>query len=80
MGLASVDDFVRRNATPTGFFAFFWNGTVFSGAGRSFAVPDGQYQVVLTILKPLGDERNPEHYEEWTSPVITIARQGGLTP
>ena len=37
-------------------------------------VPNGQYVVKVSVLKALGDESNPAHWETWTSPVITIAR------
>ena len=37
-------------------------------------VPDGDYIVVISVLKALGDDNNPDHWETWTSPVITIAR------
>ena len=62
-----------RNSTSTGFFAFSWDGTTTLGK-RSFVVPNGQYVVKLSVLKALGDENNPAHWESWTSPVITIAR------
>jgi hypothetical protein len=37
-------------------------------------VPDGTYYVKLSVLKALGDQSNPAHWETWTSPIITIAR------
>jgi len=30
--------------------------------------------VTVSVLKALGDENDPAHWEAWTSPVITIAR------
>ena len=30
--------------------------------------------VTVSVLKALGDENNPAHWETWTSPEITIAR------
>ena len=33
-----------------------------------------QYIVTVSVLKALGDENNPAHWETWTSPEITIAR------
>jgi len=66
-------EFVGRNATPTGFFALPWDGTTLRG--RHFrTVPDGSYVVRISILKALGDDNNPAHWETWTSPVITIDR------
>jgi subtilisin family serine protease len=72
---ASDDEYVTRNSTPGGFFAFEWDGTTFYRKGRSFeTVPNGQYVVKVSVLKALGDASNPAHWETWTSSVITIAR------
>jgi hypothetical protein len=74
----SDDEYFTRNSTPGGFFAFSWDGTTFTGKGKNasqrYVVPNGQYRVRLSVLKALGDENNPAHWETWTSPVITIAR------
>ena len=74
----SDDEFVTRNSTPGGFFAFTWDGTTFAGKGKNasqqYTVPNGQYVVKVSVLKALGDESNPAHWETWTSNVITIAR------
>ena len=32
------------------------------------------YVVTVSVLKALGDENNPAHWETWTSAKITIAR------
>lgn len=76
---ASTDEYLPRNSTATGFFAFGWDGMVRWSRGVSDnaqnkrrAVPNGQYVVRVTVLKALGDENNPEHQETWTSPVITV--------
>jgi hypothetical protein len=69
----SDDEYVGRNSTATGFFAFEWDGTTTAGK-RSYTVPNGQYVVTVSVLKPLGDPANPAHWESWTSPTITIAR------
>lgn len=37
-------------------------------------MPDGTYAVTFSILKALGDERNPADWETWTSPPVTIDR------
>ena len=68
-GTFSVDNFVTRNSTPTGFFNYNWNGVTTSGA-----VPNGNYVVKVSVLKALGDAANPAHWESWTSPSLTIAR------
>jgi hypothetical protein len=74
----SDDEFVTRNSTPGGFFTFTWDGTTFTGKGKNasqwYTVPNGQYVVKVSVLKALGDESNPAHWETWTSNVITIAR------
>lgn len=74
----SDDEYVARNSTATGFFAFAWDGTTFQGKGKNgnqqHTVPNGQYVVKLSVLKALGDDNNPAHWETWNSPVITIAR------
>jgi subtilisin family serine protease len=75
---AGDDHFVTRNSTPGGFFTFSWDGNTFTGRGTKatqlYTVPDGQYVVKVSVLKALGDESNPAHFETWTSPVITIDR------
>lgn len=68
-------EYFGRNSTPTGFFAFSWDGITTVGTGRkSFVVPDGQYVVKVSVLKALGNKNNPDHWERWDSPVITIDR------
>jgi subtilisin family serine protease len=69
----SDDQYVGRNSTATSFFAFAWDGTTTAG-NKAYTVPNGQYVAKLSVLKALGDESNPAHWETWTSPVITIAR------
>ena len=74
----SDDEYVTRNSTPGGFFSFTWDGTTFTGKGKNasqwYTVPNGKYKVKVSVLKALGDENNPAHWEIWTSPTITIAR------
>jgi minor extracellular serine protease Vpr len=74
----SDDEYVGRNSTATGIFAFAWDGTTFAGKGKNgaqlYTAPNGRYVVKVLALKALGDEDNPAHWETWTSPVITIAR------
>ncbi|MDH4261050.1 MAG: Fn3-like domain-containing protein [Gammaproteobacteria bacterium] len=74
----SDDQYVTRNRTPTGFFAFTWDGNTFTGKGKNsnqlYTVPNGAYTVKLSVLKALGDESNPAHWETFTFPAITIAR------
>jgi hypothetical protein len=72
---ADDEDFLPRNSTATSLFLFAWDGTTARRQnGRRRDVPNGTYRLELTVLKALGDPRNPAHVEKWTSPNITIAR------
>jgi minor extracellular serine protease Vpr len=73
---AFQEEYLPRNSTTTGFFAFPWDGTTTSGKeGKAvFVMPDGDYVVELSVLKALGNKNNPDHWEKWTSPVIRIER------
>jgi subtilisin family serine protease len=73
------EDFLPRNSTAGSFFAFPWNGTRMHDNGNGTpdhrkVVEDGQYKLVVKVLKALGDPGNPAHWETWTSPTITIDR------
>ncbi|HYG57982.1 MAG TPA: S8 family serine peptidase, partial [Symbiobacteriaceae bacterium] len=63
------EEYVGKSATPTGFFGFAFDGTTVAGK-KTFTVPDGQYVLVLSVEKPLGEGE----WETWTSPVFTIDR------
>jgi minor extracellular serine protease Vpr len=67
-------DHLQRNSTPTTFFAFAWDGTTTNAGGNQFTVPDGTYILEVSVLKALGDRDNPDHWEHWTSPPVTIER------
>jgi len=53
----SDDEYVTRSSTMTSFFAFPWDGTTFTGKGKSasqwYRVPNGQYIVKVSVLKAL---------------------------
>jgi hypothetical protein len=66
-------EYFGRNSEPNGFFAFQWDGSA-KVNNRRTPLPMGDYRLELSVLKALGDESNPEHWETWTSPVISIAR------
>jgi len=66
-------DYFGRNSSGTSYYSFPWDGTTFRG-NKTNVVPDGDYVVVISVLKALGDDDNPAHWESWTSPVITIDR------
>lgn len=72
--LAVAVDHVHRSETGTSFFSYAWDGTALDQHGRLTPVRDGDYRLEVRALKALGDPDNPAHWEEWTSPVITIAR------
>ncbi|WP_017589552.1 S8 family serine peptidase [Nocardiopsis ganjiahuensis] len=67
-------DHVNRSATSTAFFSYVWDGTVVDSRDRVKTVRDGDYRLEARALKALGDPDNPDHWETWTSPVITIDR------
>ena len=72
-------DYLGRNGTRTLFYAFSWDGTRSHDNGKGTLdhrkfVPDGQYRVNVRALKALGDPGNPDHWQIWTSPVVTIDR------
>lgn len=71
--LAANDRYLPRNSAATSFFAFSWGGGTFHGQ-QTDVVPNGQYVMRVSILKALGDDNNPAHWEVWTSPAITVAR------
>jgi subtilisin family serine protease len=68
VGTAYTLDYLPRNETSTGFFAFAWDGSLAGGG----TVPSGDYTITVKVLKALGDAANPAHYESWTSPVVRI--------
>ncbi|HWM94529.1 MAG TPA: S8 family serine peptidase, partial [Thermoanaerobaculia bacterium] len=74
---AIKEEFLPRNSGAATFFSFAWDGTRLHSNGnknKTKDVPDGQYVLVIKVLKALGDENNPAHWETWTSPVITLDR------
>lgn len=62
-------------SNPTGIIAFTWDGMTTNGR-RVNVVPDGDYIIKLSVQKALGDDDNPDHWETWTSPVLTLKRSG----
>lgn len=78
LGVIELEYFFR-NSTPEGFFAFEWDGSA-KVNGRRTSLPMGDYQLKLSALKALGNPANPAHWETWTSPVITIARETVVSP
>lgn len=70
---AYQQDYLPRNSTAGGFFAFPFDGTTVNG-NRVNVVPNGTYVIELSVLKALGDSNNPDHWETWTSPAFIVAR------
>ena len=72
---ASESTYVGRNATSAAnaFFALAWDGVTTAG-NKTYTVPNGSYILRMSVLKALGDEANPAHWEPWDSPAFTIAR------
>lgn len=66
-------DYVGRNSNYNYINSYVWDGTTTNG-NKIWEVTDGDYYVVISVLKALGDSENPDHWETWTSPVITIDR------
>ena len=66
-------DYVGRNSAANFITSFPWDGMTMNG-NKTNVVPDGDYVVVISVLKALGDSENPAHWETWTSPAFTIDR------
>ena len=72
-GVAYEQEYMGRNSTPAGFWSFSWDGKV-NQNGQLVDVPNGQYYLKVEVLKPLGNENTPSHWEVWNSPYIAIMR------
>lgn len=73
VGLAFSDQFLPRNSTTTGFFAFAWDGLA-GPEGAQTMLPNGEYVMKLTLVKALGDASNPAHVETFTFGKVNIQR------
>jgi minor extracellular serine protease Vpr len=75
MGTAFTNEYLSRNQTASGFFAFVWDGNAKRGNGNSLGnagpVADGTYYVKLELIKALGRKQDAE---TWTSPSFIIDR------
>jgi hypothetical protein len=80
---AIYEEYLPRNSTANGFFAFAWDGTRihsngYHGVGytknMTKPVADGEYVLVVSALKANGNPDNPAHWETWTSPIVAIDR------
>ncbi|HYF94236.1 MAG TPA: S8 family serine peptidase [Symbiobacteriaceae bacterium] len=68
------EEYLGKNSTATSIFAFAFDGTTVDQGKKATVVPNGEYVLMLSVLKPLGNANNPDHWETWTSPAFTIAR------
>lgn len=67
-------DYFGRNSSSTSIFDFVWDGMIVKRDGTIFAAPNGDYQLILSVLKALGDRDNPADWETFTTPTFTITR------
>ena len=67
-------EYMDRNSNYNDIFSFLWDGTTTVNNKKVNMVPDGEYVIALSVQKALGDNDNPDHWETWTSPAITIDR------
>ncbi len=67
------EEYLPRNSTSTSFYAFPFDGYTVSGK-KVWEVPDGTYYAKISVLKALGDDNSPAHWEYWTSPMFVIDR------
>lgn len=72
-GRAFDINYMPRNSDIDYFFHFLWDGLTMKGK-KVIEVPDGQYVIVLSVQKALGEDDNPAHWETWTSEEFTIKR------
>jgi subtilisin family serine protease len=70
---AYKEEYLPRNSSSTGFFAFPFDGKTFAG-GKVYTVPNGTYYAVISVLKANGDSNNPADWETWTSPLFIVHR------
>ncbi len=68
-------DFLPRNSTSTGFFAFPFSGDTTGNNGkRAFKVPDGTYNFTISAAKAGGDPNNAADWQVLTTASFTIDR------
>lgn len=72
--LVSTQDYVERNSAGTGFFTAAWDGKYADKHQDVQTLPNGDYQLVISVLKATGTAANAADWETWTSPTFTITR------
>lgn len=65
--------YVPRNITAGSFFTIAWDGITMKGK-RELTVPDGEYEIVLSVQKALGSDADPTHFETRVLQRFTIDR------
>lgn len=73
-GEAFTEEYLPRNSTATGFFAFSWDGFV-GPADSPVALPAGEYVIKVTVVKALG---GPTDTETFTFGKVKIATPTAL--
>jgi hypothetical protein len=59
---------VGRNGNPNEFDYLTWDGR----DARGNMVPQGDYILMLDVLRPMGDANNPDHWDHWQSGPISV--------
>ncbi len=70
LGRLSETWYFPRNSDQEFFYFLIWSGRDPDGN----PVPAGDYVLKLSVEKALGQDDNPEHWENWTSDVVTVVR------
>jgi minor extracellular serine protease Vpr len=67
-------DFMPRSSTATGYFALPWDGFVTDGKKKLMEIPDGEYVMRVSVLKPLTNRNDPASWEVELTNAFTIDR------
>jgi subtilisin family serine protease len=67
-------DYLARNSTANGYFAMPFDGNVFKANGQSMLLPDGDYVMKVSVLKPLTDRNKVPNWESEFTNTFTIDR------
>ena len=56
------------------YFYFDGSYTTLGAKGKQFPMANGDYVIVITVTKALGNPLNRSTYETWTSPTFSITQ------
>jgi minor extracellular serine protease Vpr len=70
-GRVATEDYIGQDTTAAGRQVFGFDGHATLNK-QTVLVPNGAYVLKIQVLKALGDESNPAHWETWTTPVFNI--------